>query len=107
MLQNNVDTVQGCFRINVVLVGVTLIYALVLVGGRSSRLDFISKSELIFLGRSLFERAVSVVSFARGAVVVGLRRPHQCPFTQLSLARIHPSAGRRQRRLLSASRHWP
>lgn len=48
--------------------------AIVVAGGRASRLGGIDKTALLFDGASLFERAVSSVSAARATVVVGPQR---------------------------------
>lgn len=48
-----------------------LIDAIVLAGGRSSRLDGVPKSSLRFEGRTLLQRTIDAVSFARAIVMVG------------------------------------
>lgn len=45
--------------------------AIVLTGGRSSRLEFVAKSELHFGNETLLQRTLSAVSAARTIVVVG------------------------------------
>ena len=50
-----------------------IVDAIVLTGGRSSRLDSIAKSDLRFEGRTLLHRTLSAVSRARRTVVVGAR----------------------------------
>jgi len=48
-----------------------LIDALILAGGRSSRLDSVAKARLRYEGHTLLERTVAAVSSLRNAVVVG------------------------------------
>lgn len=48
-----------------------LIDALILAGGRSSRLDSVAKARLRYEGHTLLERTVAAVSGLRNAVVVG------------------------------------
>lgn len=69
-----------------------LIDALVLAGGRSSRLDSVPKSELVFLGQSLLERALSAVSGARTVVVIGPQPPMPLPANAI-VARENPPFG--------------
>lgn len=69
-----------------------LIDALVLAGGRSSRLDFTPKSELVFLGQSLLERALSAVSGAHTVVVIGPQPPLPLPGNTI-VARENPPFG--------------
>lgn len=52
-----------------------LIDALILTGGRSSRLDSHPKSELIYRHRTLLESTISAARIARTVVVVGDTRP--------------------------------
>jgi len=48
-----------------------LVDAIILTGGRSSRLDFTSKSEFVFEGSTLLERTVAAAEVARHIVIVG------------------------------------
>jgi molybdopterin-guanine dinucleotide biosynthesis protein A len=63
--------------------------ALVLEGGRSSRLGGVPKAGLVFQGRTLLERTVSAVGPARTIVVVGPTPPVPLP-TAVLLAREEP-----------------
>ena len=69
-----------------------LIDALVLAGGRSSRLGSTPKSELVLLGQSLLERALAAVSDARTIVVVGPPPSAPLPANTI-LAREDPPFG--------------
>lgn len=69
-----------------------IIDAIVLTGGRSSRLGSIAKSELHFQGQTLLHRTLSAVEGARHTVVVG-SRPSESLADGVLLTREDPSFG--------------
>ncbi|MBC7517384.1 MAG: molybdenum cofactor guanylyltransferase [Microbacteriaceae bacterium] len=56
-----------------------MIDAIVLAGGRSSRLTTVNKAHVVVDGETLLNRTLAAVSFARRVVVVGLISPDEVP----------------------------
>lgn len=69
-----------------------MIDAIVLAGGRSSRLDTVNKAQVVVDGKTLLERTLDAVSFARRVVVVGLVSPEDVP-RGVRVAREEPKFG--------------
>lgn len=70
-----------------------LVDAIVLTGGRSSRLDAVSKSELVFAQETLLQRTLAAVRAARRIVVVGPDPVEPLPAGILSAREDPPFGG--------------
>ena len=69
-----------------------MIDAIVLAGGRSSRLSPANKVHVLVEGKTLLDRTLDAVSFARRIVVVGLVSPEEVP-RGVRVAREEPKFG--------------
>lgn len=70
-----------------------LVDAIILTGGRSSRLDFVQKSEFVVADRTLLQRTLEAVGDARRVVIVGPVPTTGLPDTVLCVQEQPPFGG--------------